>query len=48
MDNGERTGLISVDIRKTFDSISHKILLKKMHEQFGVKNLELCKYMHIP
>ncbi len=26
MDNGEITGLISVDIKKAFDSIDHKIL----------------------
>ena len=28
MDNGKITGLISVDIRKAFDSIDHKILLR--------------------
>lgn len=41
MDNGELTGLISVDIRKAFDSIDHKILLRKMQEQFGIQGLEL-------
>ena len=41
MDIGEITDLISVDIRKAFDSIDHEILLKKMQEQFGVRNLEL-------
>ena len=41
MDIGEITGLISVDIRKAFDSNDHKILFKKMQEQFGVRNLEL-------
>ena len=44
MDNGEITGLIPVDIRKAFDSINHEILLRKMHEQFGVKNLELKQF----
>ena len=41
MDIREIRGLISVDIRKTFDSIDHKILFKEMQEQFGVRNLEL-------
>ena len=41
MDNGEITGLISVDIRKAFDFIDHKILLRKMQDQFGVQEFEL-------
>ena len=41
MDIGEIIGLISVDIREAFDSIDHKILLKNMQEQFGVRDLEL-------
>ena len=41
MDNGEITGFISVDIRKAFDSIDHKILLRKMQDQFGVQDFEL-------
>ena len=41
MDNGKLIGLISVDIRKAFDSIDHKILLRKMQEQFGIHDLEL-------
>ena len=41
MDNGEITGLISVDIRKAFDSIDHKIQLRKMQDQFGVQDFEL-------
>ncbi|CAB3993174.1 Hypothetical predicted protein [Paramuricea clavata] len=41
MDNGEITGLISVDIRKAFDSIDHKILLRKMQDQFCVQDFEL-------
>ena len=41
MDNGELTGLKSIDIRKAFDSIDHKILLRKMHERFGIQGLEL-------
>ena len=41
MDNGELTGLISIDIRKAFDSVDHKILLRKMHEHFGIQGLKL-------
>ena len=41
MDNGKLTGLISVDIRNSFDSIDHKILIRKMQEKFGVHSLEL-------
>ena len=41
MDNGKLTGLISIDIRKAFDSIDHKILLRKMHEHFGIQGLQL-------
>jgi hypothetical protein len=41
MDNGEITGLISVDIRKAFDSIDHKILLRKMQDHFVVQDFEL-------
>ena len=41
MDNREITRLISVDIRRAFDSINHKILLSKIHEQFGFRNLVL-------
>ena len=33
MDNGEITGLVSVDIRKAFDSIDHKIQLRKLGVQ---------------
>ena len=41
MDNGQPTGLISIDIRKAFDSIDQKLLIRKMHEHFGIQNLEL-------
>ena len=41
MDNGKLTGLISVDIRNSFDSIDHKILIRKMQEKIGVHSLEL-------
>jgi hypothetical protein len=34
MDNGKLTGLVSVDIGKAFDSIDHKILIRKMQETF--------------
>jgi sarcosine oxidase/L-pipecolate oxidase len=36
MDNGMLNGVVSLDIRKAFDSIDHCILLKKMNEQFGI------------
>ena len=36
MDNGELNGVVFIDIRKTFDSINHNILLRKMKEQFGM------------
>ena len=41
MDIREIAGFITVDIRKAFDYVDHKILLKRMQEQFGVRNLEL-------
>ena len=41
MDDGKITGLISMDIRKAFDSISHQILLSKMQNQFGIHDNEL-------
>ena len=41
MDIGEILGLISFNIRKVLYSIDHEILLKKMQEQFGVRDLEL-------
>ena len=41
MDNGELNGAVFVDIRKTFDSINHGILLHRMKEQFGISNIEL-------
>ena len=41
IDNGELIGLISIDIRKAFDSIDHKILFRKMQQHFGIQSLEL-------
>ena len=41
MDNGQLSGVVFLDIRKAFDSIDHTILLQKMHDQFGIKNVEL-------
>ena len=34
MDDGKLTGVVFLDIRNVFDSINHKILLKKMNGQF--------------
>ena len=41
MDNGQLSGVVFLDIRKAFDSINHTILLQKMNDQFGIKNVEL-------
>ena len=41
MDDGNLTGVVFLDIRKAFDSINHKILLKKMNDHFGISGLEL-------
>ncbi len=41
MDNGQLSGVVFLDIRKAFDSIDHTILLQKMNDQFGIKNVEL-------
>ncbi len=35
------SGVVFLDIRKAFDSIDHTILLQKMNDQFGIKNVEL-------
>ncbi len=40
-DNGQLSGVVFLDIRKAFDSIDHTILLQKMNDQFGIKNVEL-------
>ena len=34
MDDGKLTGVVFLDIRKAFDSINHKILLKKTNDHF--------------
>ena len=39
MDNGKLTGVVFIDIRKTFDSIDHAILLQKL-AYYGVSQLE--------
>ena len=41
LDNGEINGIVSIDIKKAFDSINHPILLTKMNEQFGIREMEL-------
>lgn len=41
MDEGKITGLISMDIKKAFDSINHQILMSKMKDQFGIHDNEL-------
>ena len=41
LDNGKLNGVVFLDIRKTFDSVDHKIILCKMKTQFGLRNVEL-------
>ncbi len=41
LNNNTLSGVVFLDIRKAFDSIDHTILLQKMHDQFGIKNVEL-------
>ena len=41
MDEGKITGLVSLDIKKAFDSINHQILMSKMKDQFGIRENEL-------
>ena len=41
MNNGRLIGVVFLNMCKAFDSINHKILLQKMNNQFGIKNLEL-------
>ena len=41
MDDGKMTGLITMDIKKEFDSISYQISLSKMQNQFGIHDNEL-------
>ncbi len=40
MDKGKIVGCIFIDLKKAFDSIDHKILLKKL-QALGVQNIEL-------
>ena len=35
MDKGQYTAMIFVDLKKVFDTVDHKILLKKL-ERYGV------------
>ena len=41
MDEGKITGLVSLDIKKAFDSINHQMLMSKMKDQFGIRENEL-------
>ena len=40
MDRGEYTGAIFVDLKKAFDTVDHKVLLKKLFD-IGVRGLTL-------
>ena len=39
MDNGNLNGVIFLDIKKSFDSINHGILLNKMKMRFGITSM---------
>ena len=41
MDSGKLNGVVFLDIKKTFDSINHHILLNKMNKQLGIFGMEL-------
>ena len=41
IDNGKLNGVVFFDIRKAFDSINHKVLMKKMNDQFGILAIAL-------
>ena len=41
LDNCKLNGIVSIDIKKAFDSINHSILRNKMNEQFGIRGIEL-------
>ena len=42
IDKGELNGVVFLDIRKAFDSINHKIILKKLKNQFGICDNSPC------
>ena len=39
MDKGKINRVVFLDIRKAFDSINHKILLRKLRNQFGIHDI---------
>ena len=41
IEKGELKGIVFLDIRKALDSISHKILIKKLRNQFAICDNEL-------
>ena len=41
MDDGNSNCVVFLDVQKAFDSINHEILLRKMHDCFGVVGTEM-------